>query len=128
DGSIGTQKEGLPSRLGPLGKLIITRSYLVPYFFNAENATTGMCLHKPVSEGRTKVHPVMEVLGTNEHIGIQQICHQNTIPNSWPKRYNVSTFLTPKSRKASVNEVCPSKVLVISARAKRLPARAVWLR
>jgi len=70
----------------------------------------------------------MQILRTDEHVGVEEISHQTPTPRLCPTSRNVAIFLNPRSRNASVKEDLPCSVLATSARAKRLLARAPSVR
>ena len=72
-------------------------------------------------------HAVVQVLGLDEDVGIQQIAHAAT-PRLRPSSLKVSSLENPRRRNASLWSVCPSSVLMTSARAKRLLTRAACVK
>jgi hypothetical protein len=70
----------------------------------------------------------MQILRTDEHVGVEEISHQTPTPRLCPTSQNVAIFLNPRSRNASVKEQVPSSVLATRERAKGLVARAPSVR
>ena len=113
--------------LGPIGKFVAARLDLVADFLDAENLACRVAVDQPLPERRTEIQPAMKVFCLNEDISIKQVWHQ-TMPRLCPSSRNVASFEKPSRRKASRYRVCPSSVLITSARAKRLPTRAPCVR
>jgi len=126
--SVRLQKESMSALRGPCGKLITSSFNLIAYFLYAKYQASRIVSDKPFPESRTEIKAVVKILCLYKNIGVEQVCHQKSTPRLRPSSLKVSSLVKPSIRKASRCSVCPSSVLAMRARAKRLLTRAAWVR
>jgi hypothetical protein len=85
----------------PLGKLIAANNDLVVYGLHTVDNARLVGALEPYPKARTQVETVVVVLGANENIRVEQVCHQRT-PSCSASPSKVDIFLIPRSRIASV--------------------------
>ena len=112
----------------PLGQLVPNRAHLVSHLLDAEDLFRSVSSDEPIPEGRAEVETIMEVLGGDENVRVEEVGHQYSTPRLRPNSLKVFIFFKPSIRNVSVNAVRPSSVLTTSARAKRLLTRAPSVR
>lgn len=122
------QEEAILNSGSPIREIILSCCKLIPHLFNAENFPTAVFLKDPFPESGAEIESVMQVLGTDENICIKKIWHQVRIPRVSPSSWKVDIFLIPSRRDISLNEECPSRVALTTARANLLPTLAVAVR
>lgn len=108
---------------GPVRQFVLTGFDFIGDLVDAEHRARIAPVQQPVPKRRAEIKAVVQVLGGYEDVSIQQIAHCVT-PSSRAASKNVAVLRMPSMRKASGNEVKPSKVLATRARAKRLLVRA----
>lgn len=70
-------------------------------FLDARHFSGMVPLNQPFPECRAEIESVMQVLGLNEDIRVEQIMDQLITPTSRPRLSNVLVLDTPSIRKAS---------------------------
>ena len=78
DGGIWRDKEAITSGAGPFVQLVVTCQQFVAGSFNAEHLTCLVLPYQPVPESWTEIKPIMQILGLDEYIGIQNVCRLST--------------------------------------------------
>ncbi len=128
DSRVGFYKKPGAAPIGPRRKFIAASLDFIADFFGAQNQTRRVRRDEPLPERRTEIQTVVQVLGLNEHVGVQQVGHGTPTPKLRPSSLKVACFEKPSIRKASLKRVWPSSVLVTSAAAKRLLTRAACVK
>lgn len=108
------------SSSGPVRELISNGTNFVTNFLHAKQGAISISINHPMPESWAEVESIVQVLGPDEHIRVQQVGHQNATPRLLLSSLNVLIFLNPSSRNASVKDERPSRVLLTTARANRL--------
>ena len=75
DLGIRWEKELVAAFIRPFGEFIVPGFELVLDFFDAEHSAPHVGLDEPVPEAGTEVETVVQVLGTDEDIGVEEIGH-----------------------------------------------------
>jgi len=113
---------------GPFTESIL---YAFKFIFNSFNTEDYACLvrrEEPIPKTRAKIQSIVQVLGLNEHVGVKKVRNQIGTPRLLPSSWKVLSLEKPRSRKASLWRVRPSRVLMTNAWAKSFPVLAVWVR
>ena len=105
-------------------KFILSVVDLVADPCDAQDHSRGVVSDDPIPERWTEIESVVQVLGADQHVDVEQIRHQTSTPSRRPSSRNVAIFLKPSIRNASVKEDRPSRVATITALANRGLTRA----
>ena len=127
-GDQAIHEEAITLSLSPGGQLIGAGFQLIAHLPNASDPAIAMRLNQPVPERWAEVEAVLQVLGLDEDVGIQQVSHQVGKPSVRPSSLNVPGLLMPSMRNASRYNVRPSSVLATSVCAKRRLTRDTVVR
>jgi hypothetical protein len=100
--SVRFQKETVAAISSPSRQIISTRFDLISHFLCAKNQLLGVGINESVPESRAEVQAVVQVLGLDEDVGIQEVTHVPTTPRLRPNSLNVESLENPSIRKASV--------------------------
>src|SRR5437660_1885648 len=77
---IRLQKEVSASLVGPISKLIAASQNLIRNSLYAEYILVGILCDKPLPKRGTKIEPIVEVLGLDEDVGVEQVRHYAITP------------------------------------------------
>jgi hypothetical protein len=86
---------------GPRGELIAAGLDLIADLLDTEDPACLVVRDEPIPESRTEVEAIVQVLGLDENIGVEQVRHQIVTPRLRPSSRKVWIFEKPSIRKAS---------------------------
>jgi len=98
---IGSQKEFVSSCCGPLRQLVVSGLQFVPDLLDARDLARAVLLYQPIPESGAEVEAIVQVLGLDEDVRIDEIISHPITPASRPRLLKVSVFWTPTIRNAS---------------------------
>ena len=81
------EKEAVTTMSGPLGKGVVSGSQFAADTLNAEHAPLFVRHHKPVPEGRTKHESVVQILGLDEDVGVEEIHGARRRSQDWRRSH-----------------------------------------
>lgn len=81
---IRPEKKAGSARGGPGGQFILTCGKFIAHFFDAEHRSGSVPLDKPFPKGRAEIEAVVQVLGLDKDITIEQVTHQTPTPKLRP--------------------------------------------
>jgi hypothetical protein len=108
DRGASSQKQIIATFAHPIVQLVGAGGDFIRYFVDAEHATALAVLDQPVPQGGAEVQPIVQVLGLDEDVGIEQVAAQAEAASA--SRGSLGCFIVSKPETvSSLRRVFPSR-------------------